>query len=452
MESLAGQAAAGRGDLSPVELVEAALAAAERVQLQLNAFTVVLAEEARARAKALEAIECVGPLHGVPVVVKDLFDVAGVPTSGCCAAYAGRLAHADSAVVEALRAAGAVVVAKTNQHELAAGATGLISCIGPTRNPWDPGRLPGGSSSGSAVGVAAGVVAVGIGTDTGGSIRIPASFCGLTGLKPTHGRVSLRGALPLSPALDTAGPLARSAADCALAFRLLVHHEPAAGAFSPPLSEPVEASPALRVGLPRTFLRLIHPETRAGVEGAARALEELGAVVNEVDGPELDEGWAGIRFVWADVAHAHRDLWDDARVHPEVARLINVGRNISGVDYAASRSRAQEIRASFERTLAAVDVLLAPATPYPAPPVHAEEVAVEGGTLDVHRFGPGRLTAPVNLAGLPALAFPVGMASDGMPLGAQLIGRPWAEETLLAWVGAYQRMTDWHCRPSPPEI
>ena len=445
MDSLARQVAAVRsGEVSPVELVEAALEAAEEVQPRLNAFTVVLAEEARAQAKALEGTGPVGPLHGIPVVVKDLFDLTGAPTTGCCAAYAGRLATADSAVVEALRAAGAVVVAKTNQHELGAGATGLVSCIGPARNPCDPGRLPGGSSSGSAVAVAAGVTALGIGSDTGGSIRMPASFCGVTGLKTTHGRVSLRGAMPMSPALDSAGPLARSAADCALAFRILAGHEPAAGAFAPPPTGPVEPTPGLRVGLPRAFFRLVHPETRAAVEGAARALEDLGAAVEEIDGPQLDEGWDGFKFVWADVAHGHPHLWDDPGVHAEVASLIDFGRAMSGVDYAASRSRAREIRASFEQSLTVVDVLLAPATPYPAPPVEAQEVAVEGGALDVHSGSPSRLTVPVNLAGLPSLAFPVGMSSEGLPLGAQLIGRPWAEETLLAWIDAYQQTRTSH--------
>jgi aspartyl-tRNA(Asn)/glutamyl-tRNA(Gln) amidotransferase subunit A len=255
----------------------------------------------------------------------------------------------------------------------------------------------------------------------------------------------------MSPALDSAGPLARSAADCALAFRILAAHEPVAGAFAPALSGPVEVTPGLRIGLPSRYFRLLHPETRAGVEGAARTLENLGAVVEEVESPELDEGWDGFKFVWSDVAHGHRDLWDDDRVNPDVASLISFGRNASGIDYAASRSRAQEIKASFERALTAVDALLAPATPYPAPPVEAVEVAVEGGSLDVHSGSPSRLTVPVNLAGLPSLAFPVGMASDGLPLGAQLIGRPWAEETLLAWIDAYQGVTDWH-EARPPHL
>jgi aspartyl-tRNA(Asn)/glutamyl-tRNA(Gln) amidotransferase subunit A len=450
MEGLIEQAAAVRtGTASPVELVETALQAMEGAEV-LNAFTVVLAEEARAAAKALEGTDPVGPLHGVPVAVKDLFDLSGAPTTGCCAAYAGRLAAADSAVVEALRAAGAVVVAKTNQHELGAGATGLISSIGPARNPWDPGRLPGGSSSGSAVAVAAGLVAMAVGSDTGGSIRMPAAFCGLTGLKTTRGRISLRGAMPMCPALDSAGPLARSAADCALAFRILAGHEQVAGAFAPALSGPVEPTPGLRVGLPSRFFHLVHPETRAAVERAARALEGLGAVVEEVEGPELDEGWDGFEFVWSDVAHGHRELWDDPGVHPEIAALVDYGRNMSGVDYAASRSRAEEVKSSFERALTTVDALLAPATPYPAPPIDAQEVAVEGGSLDVHSGSPSRLTVPVNLAGVPSLSFPVGLSSDGLPLGAQLIGRPWAEETLLAWVDAYQQATGLLSLPGGP--
>jgi aspartyl-tRNA(Asn)/glutamyl-tRNA(Gln) amidotransferase subunit A len=423
---------------SVVERVEAALHAVEETQPHLNAFTSVLADEALVAARELDGQEPAGPLHGLPVVVKDLFDVAGAPTTGACGAYQGRAAAArDSDVVAALRAAGAVVVAKTNQHELGAGATGLVSAFGPTWNPWGEGRIAGGSSSGSAAAVAAGAVSLAIGSDTGGSIRMPSSFCGITGLKPTHGRVSLRGAMPMSPGYDTAGPMAATAAECALAFRVLS----AGGLIPAPLARGVQG---LRVGLPAPFFQLVHPETRAATEEAAVNLEQLGAVVEPLDGPGIDEGWLGFQHVWADLAHLHAEIVGDGRVSPEVTALINAGVSLTGTEYAASLARARAVRSSFEDAFQRVDALLVPCTPYPAPRATDDEVEVEGGKLDVHSGSPSRLTVPVNEAGLPAVAFPVGLSSDGLPLGSQLIGRPYHDETLLAVVESFQEATDHH--------
>jgi Asp-tRNA(Asn)/Glu-tRNA(Gln) amidotransferase A subunit family amidase len=420
-----------------VARVEASLEAIEHAQPRLNAFTSVLADEALARAHELDGQEPVGPLHGLPVVIKDLFDVAGVPTTGACGAYEGRVATEDADVVAVLRAAGAVIVAKTNQHELGAGATGLVSAFGPAWNPWGEGRLAGGSSSGSAAAVAAGVVPLAIGSDTGGSIRMPASFCGITGLKPTHGRVSLRGAMPMSPGYDSAGPMARTAAECAVAFRVL-----SAGGLVP--SRPARSVEGLRVGLPAPFLQSLHPETRAATEAAAVTLEKLGAVVEHLDGPGLDEGWLGFHHVWADLAHLHAGIVGDARISPEVAALMDFGLQLTGTGYAASMARARAVRQEFEAAFRRVDALLTPCTPYPAPRAGDEEVPVQGGVLDVHRGSPSRLTVPVNEAGLPAVAFSVGRSAEGLPIGAQLIGSPYDEETLLAVVEAFQAATPHH--------
>jgi aspartyl-tRNA(Asn)/glutamyl-tRNA(Gln) amidotransferase subunit A len=428
-------------DETAVGQVEASLEAIDEVQPRLNAFTSVLADEALARAHELDSQDPVGPLYGRPVVVKDCFDVAGVPTTGACAAYEGRVATEDSDVVAALRAAGAVIVAKTNQHELGGGSTGLVSAYGPVFNPWGEGRIPGGSSSGSAVAVATGVVTLAIGSDTGGSIRMPSSFCGITGLKPTHGRVSLRGVMPMSPGYDTAGPMAATAAECAVAFRIL-----SAGGIVP--SRPARAVQGLRIGLPSPYFQSVHPETRAATEAAAVTLEKLGAVVEPLDGPGIDDGWRGFRHVWADMAHLHAGIVGDERVSPDVASLINVGLRLSGTDYAASVARARAMRHDFEAALRRVDALLAPCTPYPAPRATDDEVQVEGGVLDVHRGSPSRLTVPANEAGLPSLAFPVGRSTEGLPIGAQLMGAPYDEETLLAVVEAFQSSTPHHeCRP-----
>ena len=427
---------------SVIDRVEAALSAVDEVQRRFNAFTSVLRDAARARARELEREAPEGVLHGVPVVVKDLFDVAGAPTTGACAAYEGRVATSDSDVVAALKAAGAVVVAKANQHELGAGATGLVSAVGPAWNPWGERRIPGGSSSGSAVAVAAGAVPLAIGSDTGGSIRMPSSFCGITGLKPTHGQVSLRGAMPMSPGYDTAGPMARTAADCALAFHALTPVPVVP-------TRPARAVLGLRIGLPAPFFARVHSETRTAVEQAAQMFEQLGTEVEPLDGPGLDEGWVGFRHVWADVAYLHAAIVGDKRISPEVAALINSGVRLTGTEYAASMARARAIRADFEDGLRRVDAFLVPCTPYPAPRADDTDVPVEGGTLDVHRGSPSRLTVPVNEAGVPAVAFPVGLSSEGLPIGAQLIGRPYDEETLLGAVGAYQTATGYHEQRPP---
>ena len=415
------------------ERIEAAIADIEDAQRRYNAFTSIRAEQALAEADRLDRLDRDsprGPLHGVPVVVKDLFDVEGLSTTGGCAPYARGVATSDAAVVTALRTAGAIVVGKGNQHELGAGATGLVSCFGPVANPLDPQRIAGGSSSGSAAAVAAGVVPLAIGSDTGGSIRIPASFCGITGLRPTPGRISLAGAQPMSPGYDTAGPMARTARDCAIAFAELARR--------PPIPSSAASLAGLRVGLPETYFQHLHPDTRAAVESAARAFESLGASVEWTTTPGLDPEFDGFRHVWADVAHHHRQIWEDPTVSDEVASLIDLGRRTTGLDYAASRAAAARVHAQFASALQRIDVLLTPATPYPAPRADEEEIAVDGTTIDVRRGGPSRLTVPVNEAGVPAIAFPVGTTTVGLPLGAQLIGLPYSDERLLGIVAAYQ--------------
>lgn len=266
---------------------------------------------------------------------------------------------------------------------------------------------------------------------------MPSSFCGITGLKPTHGRVSLRGAMPMSPGYDTAGPMAQTAAQCATAFRVLT-----AGGLVP--SRPARAVAGLRVGLPAPFFHSIHPETRAATEAAAVTLEELGAVLEPLDGPGVDEGWLGFHHVWADLAHLHADIVGDDRISPDLTSLIDFGLQLTGIQYAASMARARAVRHDFETAFRRVDALLAPCTPYPAPRAIDAEVPVEGGVLDVHRGSPSRLTVPINEAGLPSVAFPVGCSEEGLPLGAQLIGAPYDEETLLEVVEAFQAVTGHH--------
>ncbi len=453
METLISTAAAvAERAVSPVELVEMALAAATQLQDSCNAFTQLMAEEARLRAAELADLDPIGPLHGVPIALKDLYDIAGYRTSGCCAAYLDRPpAAADSAVAARLRAAGAIFIAKTNQHELACGATSQVSCFGPVRNPHDPTRIPGGSSGGSAAAVAARVVTMAMGSDTGGSIREPAAMCGITGLKPTHGSVSLHGAMPMIPAFDSGGPLAVSADDCLLVHRLLEGYDDA-DPFSrvDPTPAAVPSLRGLRVGIPRRMYTRCHREVHEAVDEAAAVLAGLGVTLVEVEGPDPDEGAATWNTRWADVADCYRDLWEDDRPSDYIKRLLEIGRSISGPDHAKGLAMHRVVRRDFERAFGAADVLLAPTSPYPAPRPDDEQVEVEGGTLDVLYGGAVRMTMLVNLAGLPALSVPVGYSSDGLPMGAQVIGPEFSEGLICAVGSAYQRQTDWHLRAAKP--
>jgi len=435
------------GTVTPSELVDEALDAIERLQPALNTFTHVFADEARARAKELESVRASGPLHGIPIAVKELYDVAGAPTTGCCAAYADRIAESDGAVVERLRGAGAIVVAKTNQHELAEGGTTQNSSFGPAWNPWGENRMTGGSSGGSAAAVAARIVPVAIGSDSLGSIRIPSSWCGTTGLKTTHGSISMRGAMPFLPSCDSAGPIATTAAECRAVFDVLVGYDP----DDPWSRHAGEIGPGARpsVALMRRWMTLCTADVRARVEEAAAALESDGVIVEELDGPDPDV-WAWFLPVWSEFADSYRDLWERTDVSDETTFLLNLGRGFTGVDAAQSARMRLAYRREFENVFAGVDALLAPATPFPAPLADQAMVDVEGGQLDV-RSGCARFTSPVNAAGLPSLAFPVGASDDGLPVGAQLIGPPSSERALCAIGERYQAITGWH-EHTPPVV
>lgn len=429
------------GQASPVELVEAAVRRAERWQPVINAFSQLHADSALEAARSLTERaargEDLGPLGGVPVAVKDLFDVAGWETTGCCRAYQGRVAQRDAEVVGRLRRAGAVIIGKTNQHELAAGATNAISACGPTRNPWDPTRITGGSSGGSGAAVASGVVSLALGSDTGGSIRIPASMCGLVGLKPTHGLLSLEGVMPLSPSLDTPGPLARTAEDAALAFSVL-------GGDAEPLSGGLEG---LTVGsLGSSHVAMLHPEALDLMMAVAGVLRDLGARTVAVleEPPVGPESWEEV--AWTEFARAHGHLLERPELlHPRTASFLERGRSRPASE---ERMRAiiDALRGFYARALEAADVLLAGATPFAAPAFETDLIEVGGGVLDMRLGAPSILTRPVNLAGVPALAVPAGFTSEGLPWGVQLIGPAGGEATLLGVARLYQRATDHHLR------
>jgi aspartyl-tRNA(Asn)/glutamyl-tRNA(Gln) amidotransferase subunit A len=438
-----------RRDVSPVELVEETLRRIEAWQPVTNAFSQVHGAEALAAAQAREAEtargEEVGPLHGVPVAVKDLFDVAGWETTGCCRAYQGRVAERDADVVRRLREAGAVIVGKTNQHELACGATNLISACGITKNPWDPSRITGGSSGGSGAAVAVGVVPLALGTDTGGSVRIPASMCGIAGLKTTHGRVSLDGVMPLAPSLDTVGPMARTVGDCAAAMAVLT-----GDSLSPDHGTPVEE---LRIGsLGTMYVALLQQEVLDATMAAAEVFRQLGARTIAVlgEGTFAPEVWDPV--AWPELADQYGDLLQRPDLlHPRTVEILNEGLAYDEEARAAARRRVDELTEAFLGALGAADILLAAATSIVAPPAGADWVPAGAGRLSVRRGAPSLLTRSVNLVGLPALALPAGFSWDGLPIGIQLIGRPGDEATLLRAGRAFQDATEHHLQaPSLP--
>ncbi|MEX2420443.1 MAG: amidase, partial [Actinomycetota bacterium] len=364
--------------------VTRALGTLERTQPITNAFSDVYADEALRAAKIADARPREGErtrpgiLQGVPVAVKDLFDVTGHETTGSSRAYVGNLVTSDAAVVRRLREAGAIIVGKTNQHELAMGGTNLISMHGPTHNPFDPVRITGGSSGGSAAAVASGCVPIALGSDTGGSIRNPASFCGLYGLKPTQGRLPADGAMPLAPSMDCPGPLTTTIEDLSLAWWVLSGSDR-------------EGKAPARVGLLEGhFDRFVHPEVRLALARTVEALRQIGAAVVPAGSDTSEPAWDG----WADVVcmelvEAHPGLADRRELlFPRTAGFVARGTQLTSEEKVTLSRLPRDARAWFEHRFEGVDLLLAPSAPYPAPRADQDEVEMgDGTTLDVHLGG-----------------------------------------------------------------
>jgi aspartyl-tRNA(Asn)/glutamyl-tRNA(Gln) amidotransferase subunit A len=399
----------------------------------------------------------------VPVALKDLFDTAGVRTTAGSRIFADRVPHEDAAVVARLRAAGAAFVGKTNLHEWAFGVTNQNPHFGATRNPWDLARIPGGSSGGSAAALAVGACYGALGSDTGGSIRIPASLCGVVGLKPTYGRVSLRGVIPLSWTLDHAGPMARRVRDVALLYALIAGHDPLdAGSADVPGDDPLasidDGVRGLRLGLPRThFFERTDPEIAALVREAIRVLEGEGATIDEIPFPPSDallETERTIKTADAAAYHADHVRHRSGEIGPDVLARLRSGEAVGGLEYASARRRREELRQVLVRLFDAVDVLVCSATPSAAPRVM--DVATAGvqagvGTEDAVATA-ARLTAltgPFNLTGLPAISVPCGFTAAGLPVGLQIVAAPWREATVLRVARAYERVTSWSDRRPP---
>jgi aspartyl-tRNA(Asn)/glutamyl-tRNA(Gln) amidotransferase subunit A len=441
-------------EVSPTELTEAYLQRIERLNPRLNTYITVMADEARAMAQAAEADiqrgQYRGPLHGVPVGIKDLFDVAGVPNTMGSKILSGNVPSKDATVVTKLKQAGAIVLGKQNLHEFAFGITSENPHYGPVRNPWNPDRVPGGSSGGTAAAVAAGLCAAGIGSDTGASIRAPASFCGVVGLKPTYGRVSRAGALPLAWSLDHAGPLTRSVADCALMLQAIAGYDERDAAasresvpdFSAGLDRGVDN---LRIGVPREyFFDVIEPDVERLVREAIAALERLGARIEEVSLPHVSHAQvAGNAIMSAEAASWHA-TWLETRPEDygaDVLARIRGGLLIRASEYLSSQKMRTLIQQDFASAFERVDVVLGPTVPLVAPPIG--RTLVPSGPLNVApRSIANRATVPCNLTGMPAISLPCGF-SDGLPVGLQIMGPAFAEPLVLRVAAAYEAATPW---------
>jgi aspartyl-tRNA(Asn)/glutamyl-tRNA(Gln) amidotransferase subunit A len=467
--TLEGLAAAIRaGKISPVEATRECLARIERLDGRLRAFITVDPAGALETARRLEAEQgrgvWRGPLHGVPLAFKDLCFIRGLPTSCGTRTAEYFLAEQDCTVVARLAAAGAVTLGKLNMTELAMGPFGDNAHHGHAQNPWRAGHCTGGSSSGSAVAVAGRLALGAVGSDTGGSIRLPAAACGIVGLKPTYGRVSRAGAMPLSWSNDHVGPMARTVRDCALLLQVMAGQDALDATSSPQpvpdyltslgglaaLGPPVAG---LRVGVVENyFFQGIDAEMEAAVRRAAAMIAQLGARVSELRVPDpqtMSDVTNIVSRSEASTIHARLLRERPDEIQPVVRSRLELGTQIPAYDYLqALRLRARLTRGFIAQVFAEVDVLLAPVIPEPAPALAhatvgplAELVARQG------RFS--RLTRPFNGLGLPALSVPCGFSSAGLPLALQIVGRPFDEATVLRLGDAYQQATDWHTRRPP---
>ncbi len=448
-------------EVRAAQVVEDHLAEVAARDGRVHAFAHVTVDAALLAARAADAALARGeggPLAGVPIAVKDNVAVRGVVGTNGSPAFAGAPpASADAAVVARLRAAGAVVLGTTHMHELAFGPTGVNPALGTPANPWAPGRVPGGSSSGSGAAVAAGLVPAALGTDTGGSVRIPASLCGVTGLKPTYGRVSRAGVTPLAWSLDHVGPLARSVEDVALVLEAIAGADPgdatcarvAVPRYAEALGRPCRG---LRIGVPRHFaLAGIDAEVRERFTQALGDLRRAGAVVRDVTVPFIEHATRAVGGLMLPEADgALRPLLGARLEHVgvEARILLELAKLVSARHYLAAARLRTRLYEELRGVLAAVDLLALPTTPIPAPAVGELTVRVGEATQGVLE-ALVVFTTPFNLTGLPALALPCGFTRTGLPVSLQLVGRPFDEATLLAAGHAYQRETDWHTRRPP---
>ena len=442
-------------DVSPVDATEETLARIERLNPTLNAYITVMSEQALADARtAADEIangNYRGPLHGVPVGVKDLCQTKGVRTTAGSKILSDWVPEEDATVVRRLRQAGAIIVGKTHLHEWAFGPTGLNDHFGAAHNAWDTERITGGSSSGSGTGVAAGLCYAALGSDTGGSIRIPASLCGVTGIKQTYGRVSLHGVVPLASSMDHVGPIARSVRDCALVLEAISGRDPQdpstvdmpVEAWSEHLDEGLDG---LRIAVPSYGFDDIEADVATSVRAAISSLEKLGATIVDVEMPVLRDYWAAAsRIILSEAAAYHKE---NVEQRPQdfgesVLVRLRAGLEMKATDYVvASRLRDDARRGAADALFGDADLLALPATRTTAPTIDAVTTAdpTIGLTL---------MSAPFDLTGQPAISVPCGLTEEGLPVGLQLVGRMFDERTVLRAAHVFQTQSG-IAMPHPP--
>jgi aspartyl-tRNA(Asn)/glutamyl-tRNA(Gln) amidotransferase subunit A len=434
-----------RRELSPVEVTRAILARVRELDGPINAFITVTEEEALRDAERAEKVfargASLGPLHGVPISLKDLYWTRGVRTTGGSKILADWVPDEDGAVTAKLKRAGAVLIGKTNLHEFAFGATNENPHHGPTRNPWSRDRIPGGSSGGSAAAVAAGMGYASMGSDTGGSIRLPAALCGVVGLKPTYGAVSRYGVLPLSWSLDHAGPLARTVEDVAIVMNAVAGHDARDPASARRVVHDFVAAldgkvAGLRIGLLREYLgEGVQPEIARAVRKAADDLADLGAVVSEVSAPEVEQAaGASIGILYPEAAAVH-ERWlaeRPADYGADVLGRLTQGAKLTGVQYLKAQRARRALVERFAGLFRQIDLLAAPTVPILAP-------TLEESRGDAPRAALLGYTRLFNVLGLPACSLPCGFSSGGLPIGLQLVGRPFEDATVLRAAHAYEQ-------------
>jgi aspartyl-tRNA(Asn)/glutamyl-tRNA(Gln) amidotransferase subunit A len=435
-------------DISPVELTQAHL---ERIQLMdkhLNSFLTVTPELAlqRARQAEVEIMQgnYLGTLHGIPLALKDLYETQGIRTTAGSTFFTDYIPEVDAAVVQRLKEAGAVLLGKLNMHEIALGVTNENPHFGDCCNPWGLKHISGGSSGGSAAALAAGLCMGALGSDTGGSIRIPSAFCGVVGLKPTYGRVSLRGVIPLSWNLDHAGPMGRCVRDVAILLQAIAGYDPQdAWSVDMPvddyLSEPISNLNGWRIALAGDDYfndnEIVDIEILQAVQNAAKIFEKLGARVEQVPFPNAREAaMANGLMTPADAAAFHHQRLSEnpQGFGSDVLKRLQTGAAYTSVEYSLARRMQTILRCKFQEFLNEYDLLLTPTTPITAP-LRGSADAVDRARLLT------RFTAPFNLTGLPALSVPCGWSSEKMPIGLQIVGKPWAELKVLLAGELYEK-------------
>jgi aspartyl-tRNA(Asn)/glutamyl-tRNA(Gln) amidotransferase subunit A len=451
------------GLITPSELVAETLERIDTLDHNIKAFVTVMRDQAYEDAERLEREQRTGlyrsPLHGIPIAIKDIIAVKGVRTTAGSKVLADHISQEDATVVEQLRKNGAIIIGKTNTHEFAYG-----TYTPPTRNPWDRARIPGGSSGGSAAAVAAGMCPGAIGSDTGGSIRIPAACCGVTGLKATYGRVSCRGVIPLSWSLDHVGPVGRSAEDCAILFDAIAGYDPrdpysvagppgraTAMLIAGPEGHGTPSLQGLKLGVPQTaFVDPLDPEIRTAWHAALLVLQEAGAEIITVELPHATmDTYRTIQMPEASLAHMQQGwLSEHLDDYTELTRQrLLQGQQITAVEYLQAQHQRRIFSTRLGSVLQQVNALVLPTLPIPAIPIEQahQEISIDGVSENA-TVALLRLTMPFNLAGLPAVSFPCGFTANGLPIGLQVAGKSFEESTVLRIAHAYQQLTDWHLR------